>query len=284
MKKVLLGGVALITLGLAGSAFAADMPVKAPVVATNTWTGFYIGVDFGGVRGMNNTESFSQAATTAGCFDAFGAPSPCSKFDPVTFQGLHNWGETGGVHAGYNLQLSPSWVVGVEADWDKTALGNSPGQLYLTTGGGPVPTCLVGVPGAVGTCHGLMMSNNLEWTATARGRLGFTFGSAMLYATGGGAYASISTSGQVAAANFNSFSISTSTSHNSGGWVAGGGLEVMATANWLVRLEYLRYAFSGTTTVVPCSTCIPGGFSGPGNFTWSNATLDVIRGAISYKF
>ena len=58
MKKVLLGGVALITLGLAGSAFAADMPVKAPPVApTNTWTGFYIGVDFGGIYGMHNTKA-----------------------------------------------------------------------------------------------------------------------------------------------------------------------------------------------------------------------------------
>jgi outer membrane immunogenic protein len=281
MKKVLLGGVALITLGLAGSAFAADMPVKAPVVATNTWTGFYIGVDFGGVRGMNNTESFSQTATTLGCFG-----TPCSAFDPVTFQSIHHWGETGGVHAGYNLQLSPSWVVGVEADWNKTALGNSPGQLYLTTGGGVVPPCIVGVPGAVGTCHGLLMSNNLNWTATARGRIGFTFGSAMLYATGGGAYASEEMTGQVAAANFGSFSISTSTNHNSAGWVAGGGLEVMATANWLVRLEYLRYALnSGTTTVVQCSSCnVIGAFSGPGNFTWSNTTLDVIRGAVSYKF
>jgi hypothetical protein len=34
MKKVLLGGVALITLGFVGSAVAADMPVVAPVVVS----------------------------------------------------------------------------------------------------------------------------------------------------------------------------------------------------------------------------------------------------------
>jgi outer membrane immunogenic protein len=277
MKKVLLGGVALITLGLAGSAFAADMPVKAPPVAeTNTWTGFYIGVDFGGIYGLNNTQSFRETGNYQNPACYYGC------YDPVTFNNPTNWGETGGVHIGYNWQLSPSWVVGGEVDWNKTALGNSPGQQFLTIGGGPLPACPVGT---VGSCHGLLMSNNLDWTATARAKIGYIFGSAMFYATGGGAYASEEMTGQVAAANFNTFSISTSTSHLSSGWVAGGGVEIMARANVLVRLEYLRYALnSGTTTVVPCSTCQFGSFAGNGNFTWTNATLDVIRGGVSYKF
>jgi outer membrane immunogenic protein len=277
MKKVLLGGVALITLGLAGSAFAADMPVKAPPVApTNTWTGFYIGVDFGGIYGMNNNQSFAETGN-------YQNPN-CSQgcFDPVTFHNPTNWGETGGVHLGYNYQLSPSWVVGAEVDWNKTALGNSPGQLYLTTGGGPVAGCLASV---TGSCHGLLMSENLNWTATVRGKFGYIFGSAMFYATGGGAVASEEVTGQVAAADFNTMSISTSTNRMSDGWVAGGGVEIMATANVLIRLEYLRYAFnSGTTIVVPCSTCIAGSLAGNGNFTWNNATFDVLRGGISYKF
>jgi outer membrane immunogenic protein len=51
MKKVLLGGVALITLGFVGAAVAADMPLKAPPpVVVNTWTGYYAGVDFGGIN------------------------------------------------------------------------------------------------------------------------------------------------------------------------------------------------------------------------------------------
>src|SRR5271163_5173484 len=60
MKKVLLGGVALITLGFVGAAAAADMPVKAPPpVVVNTWTGYYVGVDFGGING-GESHSFSQ--------------------------------------------------------------------------------------------------------------------------------------------------------------------------------------------------------------------------------
>jgi outer membrane immunogenic protein len=277
MKKVLLGGVALLTLGLVGSAVAADMPMKAPVVVSNTWTGWYVGIDAGGVRGLNSSQSFAQT------------PDPILNpagivFDPVTFTNQSHWGATGGVYGGYNWQLSSSWVVGAEVDWNKTSLGNTPGQFFLSSLGFGIPPCVGGVVGP-GLCHGLTMSNNVNWTATARARIGYTFGSAMLYATGGGAWASEEFSGQVAAANFFTSTITTSSNHTSSGWVAGGGIEFMATANWLLRLEYLHYALnSGTTVTAPCSSCVFGVLAGPGTFTWGNSSLDVIRGGLSYKF
>src|SRR5271154_5356735 len=76
MKKVLLGGVALITLGFVGSASAADMPIKAPVVVSNTWTGFYIGGNIGG-GDFKNSQSFSQTADPV--LNPFGI-----VFDPVS--------------------------------------------------------------------------------------------------------------------------------------------------------------------------------------------------------
>jgi outer membrane immunogenic protein len=275
MKKVLLGGVVLITLGLVGSALAADMPIKAPVVATNTWTGFYLGIDAGGGR-LNSADRFTQTGdgNNPGCING------C--FDPVVFANAPHWGASGGIFGGYNWQLDPSWVVGVEADWSKETLSNSPGQLFLTFNGLPIGPCN---PMGVGVCHGLTMGNNLNWTATARARLGYTMGSIMAYVTGGGTMISQELSGQVAGAAFNTFSISTSSNRVNSGWVAGGGLEIMATANWLVRLEYLHYVVnSGTTTTVACTTCLPGFLAGNGNFTWGNANLDVIRGGLSYKF
>ena len=81
MKKVMLGGVALITLGFVGAAVAADMPVKAPPpVVVNTWTGFYIGVDVGGVQWLRMTTVFhpEPGIRVAGC------AAWC--FDPVVFQ------------------------------------------------------------------------------------------------------------------------------------------------------------------------------------------------------
>jgi outer membrane immunogenic protein len=50
MKRLLLGTVTCVALAAAGGcAYAADMPVKAPVVApVYSWTGFYIGANVGG--------------------------------------------------------------------------------------------------------------------------------------------------------------------------------------------------------------------------------------------
>ena len=120
MKKVLLGGVVLITLGLVGSALAADMPIKAPVVAANTWGGFYLGADLGGIHGLNSTDSFTETGdgNNLGCVSRV--------FRSGRFP-RNNWGLSGGVFGGYNWQFDPSWVVGVEADWSKTNLSNAPG-------------------------------------------------------------------------------------------------------------------------------------------------------------
>jgi outer membrane immunogenic protein len=276
MKKVLLGGVALITLGFVGSAVAADMPIKAPVVVSNTWTGFYLGGDIGGGY-FKSDRAFGQTAD-------LGLNPAGIVFDPVTFSNA-NWGGTGGVHAGYNWQLSPSWVVGAEVDWDLASVGNGTGQQFLTSGGVAIPPCIGAPPPGPGNCHGLLMSTDLHWTASARAKLGYVFGSAMFYATGGGAWANEGLSGQVAAANFFTSSITTSNNHNVSGWVAGGGVELMATANWLLRLEYLHYQFDSTTTTsVPCSQCVAGPLAGPGTFTWGKPTFDVIRAGLSYKF
>jgi outer membrane immunogenic protein len=275
MKKVLLGGVALITLGFGGSAIAADMPIKAPVVVSNTWTGFYLGINVGGGE-YKGSQSFTQT------------PDPVLNpagivFDPVSFNSSV-LGETGGVHVGYNWALSPSWVVGVEGDWEKVSAGLSPGQLFLTSGGAGIAPCVGGAFGP-GLCHGLLMAQNLEWTASARARLGYTMGSAMFYVTGGGAWSSQELSGTVAALNFNTGSIAISHNNNAAGWVAGGGLELMATASWLLRVEYLHYQFNaGTTLTAPCTACVFGSLAGPGNFTYGNTTYDVIRGGLSYKF
>jgi outer membrane immunogenic protein len=274
MKKLLLGGVALFTLALVGSAVAADMPIKAPPAPTNTWTGFYLGVDVGGIHGFGTADGFRQTgdANNPGCL--FGC------FDPVVFH-ENQWGIIGGAYGGYNWQIDPSFVLGVEADFSKASLSNGPSQLYLTFGGLPLPGCDINTPG---TCHGLLMGQNLSWIATARARLGYTIGSMMAYVTGGGAMASEEFSGVVAGAGFRTFSIATSANYVNPGWVAGGGLELMATANWLLRLEYLHYALnSGRTVSVACTLCGPGFLSGTGNFSWTNASLDVIRAGLSYK-
>jgi outer membrane immunogenic protein len=256
------------------------MPVKAPPpVVVNTWTGYYFGVNLGAGDFHTGSQSFAQTADPG--LNPFGI-----VFDPVTFGGSGVWGATGGVHAGYNWQLSgwgwPSWLVGVEGDWDKTNAGLSATEINLTNGGLPIPPCAVVAP----FCRSVMMSQNLEWTASVRGRLGYVWGSALFYGTGGVAFDSEERSGQVAATSpLNSASIATSYNTTNTGWVAGGGAEFMATANWLIRLEYLHYQFGGgSTRTAACTLCSFGPFAGPGNFTWGSTTFDVVRAGLSYKF
>jgi outer membrane immunogenic protein len=264
MKNVLLGGVALITLGFVGSASAADMPIKAPLPVYNSWTGFYVGIDVGGAS-SNTSMSYSQSSIGF------------ASLDPVSVPDDNHWGMIGGFHAGYNWALTPSWVIGVEADWDKASLGNSNKINNMRFAGVP----LFG--------FGLLESDNLNWTATARAKLGYTIGSLMFYGTGGGAWANEEHSGQIIAnapgiPAFPLQSVITSGNNSNSGWVAGGGLEFMATANWLLRVEYLHYQLGGTTRIAPCPTCVAAAFNGPSTFAWGSTTLDVLRAGLSYKF
>jgi high affinity Mn2+ porin len=93
-----LASVGLGMLGFAGSAAAADLPLKAPALKTvYDWTGFYIGghVGYGG-----------------GSLGPGTNPVPEESFPfPPSLTGL-----IGGYQAGYNRQLSNHVVLGVEAD------------------------------------------------------------------------------------------------------------------------------------------------------------------------
>src|SRR5271167_559161 len=103
MKKLL---IALSTLAaFTGSAMAADMAPQTyrappPMVPVYSWTGFYI---FGGVGGgLWNANTFTRV--TPG-----GAALSINQN-----QGGNGW--YGTVGAGYDWQVSPTWVFGILAD------------------------------------------------------------------------------------------------------------------------------------------------------------------------
>jgi len=101
MKRVVVALSCLFAIGTS-AATAADMPVKAkPAPVVLGWTGFYIGGELGGVWGH---EVGSTVFTTA--FSAAGSQTPADIS-----------GFLGGFEVGYNYQLNPSWVIGVNADW-----------------------------------------------------------------------------------------------------------------------------------------------------------------------
>jgi outer membrane immunogenic protein len=93
--------IAAVSLATAQSAFAADMPTKAPAdkvaAPATTWTGCYVGANAGG--GWSN-DHFNF--TTSGLDEG----------------GHTSSGFAAGGQVGCDYQFAPSWVVGVKGMWD----------------------------------------------------------------------------------------------------------------------------------------------------------------------
>src|ERR1700722_20059934 len=117
MKKVLLTTISLIavvsfdgSLRIASSADMAvkAMPVKAPPLAQDPWTGWYAGVNLGGAD-----------QRTCPKFSPEGIPDPVNDdFLAALITGCKSAvGVIGGAQVGFNKQVG-NWVVGFETDFD----------------------------------------------------------------------------------------------------------------------------------------------------------------------
>jgi len=209
MRKQLLCGVAAvaITATMSGGGLAADLPLKtrrpAPeIVQPITWTGLYIGGHLGG--GWANWD---------GIYDSFGDLNP--------FESKPS-GWVGGMQIGQNRQWD-SFVLGWEADVSAAGLDRN----FIVQS-----TSCCSVRAAFTT--------NVNLLATLRGRVGWTFDRALLYVTGGLAYAHareefISTSFRMHGG-----------SNDHWGGVVGGGIEWKYNPNWSIRGEALYYIFDNS--------------------------------------
>ena len=233
MKRLISINAVVVAL-LAMPAMAADMPVKAPDYSAPSaffnWTGAYVGISLGG-------RWTDTAWTTTGIGSPLGSPDPTanpSSFDSSTFRA--------GGYIGYNWQIAPLWVIGLEAD---AAWGHN-------------NNTLAGIPGTFGTGGQGVGSGatdfdsatvKLGWDGSLRGRVGFLITPAwLLYATGGLAWqqADINATCNGSAVN-NSWCVAVRNETFSTtriGWTIGAGAEVLLWSNWLLRAEY-RYADYG---------------------------------------
>jgi outer membrane immunogenic protein len=271
MKKFLLTTVAFGALAV--PAMAADMApapyYKAPVpVVLPAWTGFYVGVNGG--YGWSNG---SAAETPFQNFPSAVAVVPGATANPKLDGALF------GVHGGYNWQTG-AFVLGIEGDWDAAGLNNSAQGVFADP--------LLGSGGTA--TDGLMVHQDVQWLATVRGRLGYTWGSSMVYATGGGAWESLRTnallSTDTSGGTFSQSSAASFTNTRSG-YAVGAGYEWMINPNWIARVEYLHYGFSGggSTFALPVGCGFGGaGATCGGNIASNNNSIDTVRAALSYKF
>ncbi len=283
MKRVLIGA-AMASL-LTSAAFAADLSApkvytKAPPVAPiYGWTGFYAGVNGGYGWGRANT----TIAPLVGLI-------PTSPFAP--FHQSVDGGLAGG-QIGYNWQLDPKWLLGLEADMQWSGQRSS---TTLTSVGPRYGSFGTGLPNSIGPDFNSIasqianLSYDLQWFATFRGRAGVLADpQTLLYATGGLAVGEFKYSAQTTT-SIQVFSgglagttpagppiilagAGVSSSDTRVGWTVGAGIERKFSPNWSGKLEYL-YADFGTKTY----------FAGTANQADASFHDQIVRAGFNYQF
>jgi outer membrane immunogenic protein len=183
------------------SADAADLVQPFEAVPYFNWTGFYIGGNLGGGwAGGNITDSLTGTNLSATGDGAF----------------------IGGGQLGYNYQISPNVVLGVEWLMDGVAGNNNSNIVVIPTISDVFQTSL-----------------RSDWFTTLTGRIGFTgadpgWDRALFYIKGGAAWVQ----NQVTVADL-STGLSVGATRIDSGWVAGAGVEyAFPASNWTIRLEY----------------------------------------------
>jgi outer membrane immunogenic protein len=142
------------------------------------------------------------------------------------------FGAIGGAQIGYNMQVSPRFVLGLEADWQWSGQKDTACEF----GCGATTAAFFG-PGGAGFNNALLDEQKLRWFATARARLGFATNNWLWYATGGAAYGRVQsnlslTSNNIVSTLFLPGTSAASFSHDKLGWTVGAGTETRLWGGW----------------------------------------------------
>jgi outer membrane immunogenic protein len=291
MKRITFGISAIIAM-IGASAFAADLPLKAPALPVSSWTGFYIGGFVGGAgMGPVSTPDGTNPATVTTPFAVFppGVPTICKAFGtPGLAPGcVANYGMGGSViaggTAGYNWQFG-RFVTGLEGEV---------GYLHLS-GAGPLPNILGAPCGpAANPCVVTMSSTVGNAFGTLAARFGVTSNflnpvwsdRILLFAKVGAAVTNAATS-QVDVGNPALFILPATLSGSTTVWgvAAGAGVEWMFNRRWSVKAEYEFLGFNKTVT--GCGI-LPAGANGQ-NGTWCTQTsigpVETGKVGVNYHF
>jgi outer membrane immunogenic protein len=245
--------------GLGSAAFAADMtapaPVytKGPIAPAASWTGFYLGAG-AGFRSANVSEQTLSAAEPGFSNGNLMDPDTCSFALCGTTSSLDRTAFRFSPYFGYNWQIAPQWLVGVEGDAGF-------GTRTSTINGVPLPGAgLFSIDNVPGDSFAVKTS----WDASARARVGYLATPDLLvYATGGPAWQHVEATSTCGPKNgfFNcglagNFSSTVTDTTTKLGYTIGGGIETMVGGHWLVRGEF-RYSDFGTLTNNDVRTRLP---------------------------
>jgi outer membrane immunogenic protein len=268
MKKLAL--IALASAALVMPAMAADLAPRpiykappAPAPIPWSWTGFYIGSNFGWIGSTDN--SITNTGTDGG--GAGLGTALAAGAIPGSVSLNHN-NFLGGGQIGYNWQWGPSWVLGLEADFAGIA--------------SPSSTVITGFPGSAAIAPlATGYARALDDLGTVRARVGYLTSPEWLwYATGGLAYGETKLltafACTVCLPPANTVNL---TDNWQVGWTVGAGVEWKFAPQWSVKVEYLYVDLGNISSTLTYNY-------GPTSTLTStyNERDNIVRAGINYKF
>ena len=226
MKKLLISAAAS-SLSIAGSALAADMPVKTPKAPAPapafTWSSCYLGAHAGGGWARKDITSPVELVQNS----LAGAPVTVG----VTAAHISPSGAVIGGQLGCDYQFASNWVGGVE--------GAASGA---TMKGGTTVALPLGNLGETA-----LVTARTDFLPSVTARLGYAVDRWLLYVKGGVAWAGdkYSVTGAFGGAGFGFEGLDARA-----GVTAGGGVEWAFSGYWSARLEYDYYQFGHRTVLM----------------------------------
>jgi outer membrane immunogenic protein len=265
MRTILLTGLAICASLV--PAMAADVaPAYVPPPLAWSWTGFYVGANLGWA---GSTDAVTNSGTDSG---AGGVGTSLLLGGIPGIVNLNQTGFMGGGQVGYNWQVWPTWVVGIEADFQGADAKGSNAFTFL------------GAPGILPITT--TFTRELDWLGTLRGRFGYLwFPSLLLYGTGGLAHGEnkIGTTAICPAWTppcQSEGSTANQTSNTSAGFALGAGAEWRFAPAWSVRGEYLYVEFGRYSNTIS--------YGYGGNQSTLTSTVrerdNIVRFGVNYMF
>jgi len=258
MRNTILVAAAFVMATTVASS-AADLPMKAPAAPVSAWS--WTGFYIGGNIGGGVAASHFDDP----CFT-------CSSATPTA--GFF----TGGGQIGYNYQFG-SGLIGVEADVN----GNSNFKSSVIGGDDE---------------FAIRVRSNIDVSGTIRARAGLVVNNALVYATGGAAWADVKQNG-TEFCNFTTTCFALGTTFPSGaptgrtadfsgtkwGGVVGAGVEYALSPNWTVGAEFLHTIYADTAAPIldPNGSVSCKGLIAANCVIRNNLTTDVARLRFNFK-
>ena len=262
---------------ISGAALAADLPThKAPPVAAPSaynWGGLYGGINVG--------YGFANGTTSTGSLG--GTYSDGTKTSPLSASWSNSAmtpsGVVGGGQIGYNYQITPMFVAGIEADIQAADMGSTVKYATANLSGNGYTA--------------INNAKNVDWFGTARARIGVVvpgYSNFLVYGTGGFAYGyvnntvgvgtTLTTINPVAGVSGSSTSGNTQV-----GWTGGGGIEwsPQTFPAWSAKIEYLYTDLGSTNQAIYATYAAPGQGSFGGNHQ-SPTQFNVVRAGLNWHF